>query len=323
MDAPEIDRRSFIKKLAVGAGVVALAGADVAFAAKTGQPSYEINEQQAAALAKEAEKLIPFITTEPYTLTEEDFQKPSGGLLPKVNLETEKSIVPIADVNVHADVLAHIITNLSYLDGGDTELKKIIEFITKQGLSFSFQSLPSDGNGKLIIPTSTSDSVQIILDPVIAVEYYKNQPSPNSDQAIWHELYHLIQMARDPKFFEQLVNGKVAVYLGAGASAGLYAGKKTYTQLEKSIPHQKQSILSRRGFLRTAGIGGASAVAATLAGVIGAPASKAIGKFVEPKELQAYVQVGMGTKGMMPTNSLEQYRGKLLSFEKVVDQTIQ
>lgn len=182
---------------------------------------------------------------------------------------------------------AQVISQLAYIDGGLNELKATSDFLQKRGLIIEAIQNSYTEDGRF------NGAAALVVIPKIGIgnsiiEGYRAKKS--SDEVIWHEIYHLLQVTRNPLERLTSLGGDALVVFG---SMGL-SFKKTIEVFEKRWP--------RRQFLKYS----AAFVAAVVADQIAV-------KVLRPTEAQTYLQI----ENISREKSMDNQRGSLFSFEPV------
>lgn len=298
----KVSRRNLLKG-ALGLAVGAV-GADAAYALRVGQATHEITSQVATELDKKAKDLALHITSD---------QK--GLVSFNVGEKVYRS-------SIDPENIAKSLLYLSFLEGGEEEVENVKSFISKRTLEVNRNSdslLSKVSEAYVILSDKEFDPIKLELPTRLVYDYFQHLPKPDNDYTIFHELYHIVQQARDPKAMELIQLGRMAAYTSLPIAGGIAMGTNKY-QSYVAETKQQTGKMNRRKFLgKFLRVGGCIA-----AGAVGVPLSfgviRGIGGWVEPLETQAYAQAGglAAKSGQLTSNKIfNGIRGKLISYDIV------
>lgn len=93
------------------------------------------------------------------------------------------------------EVFAKSIVRMAYLDGGEEEALNVVQAVKDVGLSVGVENLPNGNAGVASFSIDGAQNLYKITKLEIAID-----PTVMSEEEVWwHELYHICQIARDPK----------------------------------------------------------------------------------------------------------------------------
>lgn len=172
-------RKLFKRALGIGGGGIALA-ADVGFAARAFQPTYEITPYALLKTEKLARELASSVTFPGY----EEF-----------TLETENRLI---GVRPNAEVFAQSMLLMSYREGGEQAIDLVFKSVRSRRLEIGFENLvnPFFAGSVLSIPEVLQERpFTVKIRPSVVYGYYNNQQDlPSTGD---HEIYHVYQYIRD------------------------------------------------------------------------------------------------------------------------------
>lgn len=175
-----LGRRELLKRaLGIGGGGIALA-ADVGFAVRAFQPTYEITPDVLLKTEELARELAASITFPGY----EGFTLEAGNRL--------------IGVSPNAEVFAQSMLLMSYREGGKQAIDLVSKSVRSRRLEIVFENPvnPFFGGEVSSIPEVLQEQpFTIKISPSVVYEYYKNQQ--NLPSIGDHEIYHVYQFIRD------------------------------------------------------------------------------------------------------------------------------
>lgn len=198
------------RNLLIG-GLAAALGADTLYATRAFQPRHEITQETREWL----ETLAAELTNE---MSSSGFEEPRR-ILPKIERTSvfewmrtgqswkefkDKEVVVNASPNFQ--IFAQTLLQMAYLEGGKDETNKVNEFVHQKGLKIAATNFrESDSNSALVSGVMVRDygnnPITLLLDNEIIADYFRGQPNPEVESVPLHELYHVIQYARNPEGF--------------------------------------------------------------------------------------------------------------------------
>jgi len=288
-------RRDFFKQSICWAGAGALA-IELGWSSRLLEPKYQINESNKDQLESAGDKITPYISDYFW-----------NGLPPYSNN------TPLGHPN--ASVFGQALTRLAYLDGGYYRVDQVSELITETSLNFLI--FQDDHETNAFIRFLEDNKCIIGINNSEYEKYLQILPKPDYDLTLIHELYHFVQIARDPQFHNLIddikSNVDISISTFIGIAAAKYVSDKELTEDETYILSKNRRLLLKGALAGTFGI-----FSGLVASQYITPTISTLSKILlSPIEQQAHLQ--SGTYGLPPFLNLDNFedlRGKFLTFNQ-------
>lgn len=281
-----ISRRRFFQQAEVALyGVMGTAlGVDVVYASRVFEPQYAINHDVLDLIDQTSFEMAPHIRYEGFD---------------RVFTIQGRQYIGRPNSLVWSQMLAQ----MAYSEGKEEELGKTRSLLANRGLEIAVRTLPNHVYARVVYGKDSTGPIRMEAQPWVIEDYF-SLPTDKKDNTFWHELYHVLQYARDPNFSQNSETMKLAGLLSILVAPSLIAAMRVNNYLEKL--KKGESKLVRGDFL----IIGVSLGFMGAAHFLGVPI---------PYEFQAHLQTESTPffKGILVRDSsFEKLRGKLLDFEE-------
>lgn len=169
--------------------------------------------------------------------------------------------------------IAKTLLQIGFIDGGESTLAKTADFVRRRGLTIAV----ADTGGGI----SRFNGLMAYLEkPYITLdrEMFENgYPNPLIDKTLWHEFYHLVQIARNP--------GERILMAGADLSTDGLLTSATYLGIRRYL-----NLFTRRR----------EGIKIAVAGAIAFGVYEVVNTGLRPSEAQAYAQaISMNNEGLL------------------------
>ncbi len=160
--------------------------------------------------------------------------------------------------------IAETLLQIGYIDGGESTLAKTADFVRRRGLTITVADTGGGVSGFNGLK-AYAERPYITLDR----EMFENgYPNPLIDKTLWHEFYHLVQIARNP--------GERILMFGADLSTDGLSASATYLGIRRYL-----NLFTRRR----------EGIKIAVAGAAAYGVYELVNTGLRPSEAQAYAQV--------------------------------